>query len=84
MPEHSRRTFRLAAGAGSVAVGTGATTTILSDGGASADTDVGVDRLVAYVSNPATGEIIVMPGDCDRETRVTDPLLVASLARLAR
>jgi hypothetical protein len=84
MPEHSRRTFLLAAGAGTVAVAGGAATVLPAGVSATAAPEVadpGDQRLVAYLGNPRSGEIVVMRGD--RETRVTDHALAAALARLA-
>jgi hypothetical protein len=89
MPEHSRRTFLLAAGASTAAVAGGAGAVLPAGVSATAAPDVadpdvadpGDQRLVAYLGNPRSGEIVVMRGD--RETRVTDHALAAALARLA-
>jgi hypothetical protein len=94
MPEHSRRTFLLAAGASTAAVAGGAGAVLPAGVSATAAPDVadpdvadpdvadpGDQRLVAYLGNPRSGEIVVMRGD--RETHVTDHALAAALARLA-
>jgi len=48
-----------------------------ADGGA-----VGAEPVVAYVSNPSTGEISVMKGE--REVKVRDRKLARDISRAAR
>jgi len=83
MPQPSRRSLLLAAGAGSVALGSGVALVgpagAASPSGSSTGSESG--RIVAYVSDVASGEITVMRGDS--ETVVTDVSLARSLARLA-
>lgn len=88
MPEHaSRRTFLIAAGAGSAAVGTGVGAGALLTGAASTalgapdDGASSNEAVVAYVRDVDAGEITVMVGD--RATVVTDRAMARSLSRLA-
>jgi hypothetical protein len=80
MSDLTRRGFvKSSAGtvAGVTAIGALVAEQANADGGA-----VGSGPVVAYVSNPRTGEISVMAGD--REVSVRDPRLAARIVRAAR
>jgi hypothetical protein len=65
------------AAAGMTAIGALVAERANADGGA-----VGSEPVVAYVSNPRTGEISVMAGD--REVTFRDPSLAVRIVRAAR
>lgn len=89
MSQQSRRSFLVAAGAGSVAVGAGAVLVAASPSQAGTPADETADdlpvadaRVVAYVSDPGNDEVTLMVDD--RESVVRDRVLARALARAAR
>ena len=79
---HTRRTVIKAAAAGTAAMSLLAATRGIGGGGAATNTE-GLDApVVAYVSNAATGELVVMVGT--REIVRHDPATVARLVAIAK
>lgn len=91
MTNQSRRSFLIAAGVGSVAVGAGVTVAPALAGGAKGETaseltaaEFAADgaRVLAYVSDPRHDEVTLMVDD--RESVVRDRVLARALSNAAK